>query len=217
MSKNSIDIIKNLIIKYPILEKLEVSLLQAFLELKACYKNGGKVLTCGNGGSASDSLHIVGELMKNFVKDRKIDQKLQNDLESLFPDEAEFYTKNLQGCFPALSLVNEVSLLTAYSNDNIADLAFAQQIVGYGKKQDVLIAISTSGNSKNIIHAAKISKAIGIKVISLTGESGGELKNLSDVCINVPSNITYEIQELHLPIYHALCLALEHEFFGGEE
>lgn len=209
-AKREVDIV---IERYPCLECLRDQLLQSVEQMKIAYLQGGKILTCGNGGSAADSLHIVGELMKSFVAKRSIPDELSKKISEEFPEEAPLYLENLQGAIPSISLVNEVSLMTAFGNDKSSELVFAQQVLGYGKRGDVLIAISTSGNSANVLHAAKIAKCMGIHVISLTGESGGKLKDLSDILLAVPSNITYQIQELHLPIYHALCLAIEAEVF----
>ena len=209
-AKREIDIV---IERYPCLECLRDQLLQSVEQMKDAYLRGGKILTCGNGGSAADSLHIVGELMKSFVAKRSIPDELSKKISEEFPEDAPLYLENLQGAIPSISLVNEVSLMTAFGNDKSSELVFAQQVLGYGKRGDVLIAISTSGNSANVLHAAKIAKCMGIHVISLTGESGGKLKELSDILLAVPSNITYQIQELHLPIYHALCLAIEAEVF----
>ena len=182
----------------------------------ACYRQGGKVLVCGNGGSAADSLHIVGELMKGFILPRKLKPELQEKLRSTCPEMAEYCIANLQGALPAISLVNEVGLTTAYANDQAPDLGFAQQVLGQGKEGDVLFAISTSGNSANVLYAAGVAKALGIKVIGLAGQTGGKMVQWCDVCIKVPSRVTFKIQEYHLPVYHALCLCLEEEFFGQE-
>lgn len=200
--------------RYPVLINMRKDLISAVELIAESCTHGGKLLVCGNGGSAADSLHIVGELMKGFARKRMLDLKLQIKLRDQCGDLAEYYIQNLQGTIPAISLVNEVSLMTAYSNDNTADLIFAQQVLGYGRSGDVLLAISTSGNSSNVLHAAKIARVIGIKVISLTGKSGGKLKGLSDVLLAAPSTVTYQIQEYHLPIYHAICLALEAHFYN---
>lgn len=179
----------------------------------SCFRSGGKLLTCGNGGSAADSLHIVGELMKGFVLPRPIRQDLQDALKIYYPESAEYLSQNLQMPLPAVSLVNEVALSTAYANDQAPDLNFAQHLLGIGRQGDVLLAISTSGNSKNVLYASQVAKVLGIFVIGLSGETGGKLKSVADVSICVPEKETYKIQELHLPIYHTLCLALESEFF----
>lgn len=216
MKKSTLLILNKLIERYPELESCYNSINSSIIEISNCYKNNGKLLVCGNGGSASDSQHIVGELMKGFVLPRKISREIQDEIIKLYPENADYFIENLQGALNAISLVGETALTTAYANDKAPDLSFAQQVLGYGNKGDVLLAISTSGNSKNIIYAAQIAKVSGMKVISLTGKGGGKLKELSDVLINVPVDETYIIQEYHLPVYHALCLALENEFYGGE-
>lgn len=213
MKEQSLQEIQILINRYPSLEGMRNNLIEAVQTLRDCFSSGGKLLTCGNGGSAADSLHIVGELMKSFARNRKVSPDLQEKLREQWGDIAEYYIENLQRTLPANSLVNEVSLLTAYGNDNTSDLAFAQQVMGYGREGDVLLGISTSGNSQNVLHAARIARTLGMTVISLTGESGGKLKELSDVLLAVPSTVTYQIQEYHLPIYHTICLVLESEFF----
>lgn len=205
-----------LVRRYPALAVCEADLEQAAEMMIACYRQGGKVLVCGNGGSAADSLHIVGELMKGFILPRKLKPELQEKLRSTCPEMAEYCIANLQGALPAISLVNEVGLTTAYANDQAPDLGFAQQVLGQGKEGDVLFAISTSGNSANVLYAAGVAKALGIKVIGLAGQTGGKMVQWCDVCIKVPSRVTFKIQEYHLPVYHALCLCLEEEFFGQE-
>ena len=200
--------------RYPILVTLKDTIINSTEIITKSICNGGKLLICGNGGSAADSLHIVGELMKGFVLKRKIDPALREILIRDYPEDADFYINNLQKAIFSISLVNEIALMTAFNNDKASELVFAQQVLGYGRKGDVLLAISTAGNSENVVHAAKISHALGIKVISMTGESGGKLRAFSDVLLNVPSSSTYQIQELHLPIYHTICLALEQEFFN---
>lgn len=200
--------------RFPALSSLRVELSASIDCLAGMYRNGRKLLVCGNGGSAADSLHIVGELMKNFALERKIPATLQKKLTETFPEEAPYYIKHLQGAIPAISLVSEISLMTAYSNDSAGELVFAQQVVGYGQSGDVLLAISTSGNSANVIHAVKVAKSMGLSVISLTGQSGGELRKYSDILLNVPAEVTHQVQELHLPVYHLLCCGLEQECFG---
>ncbi|MDR2590980.1 MAG: SIS domain-containing protein [Oscillospiraceae bacterium] len=200
------EIFGSLFERYPTLISIKEKIHSAFNKLVNCYEKDGKVLICGNGGSSADSLHIVGELMKSFNLPRKLTED-----ERVFSD---YLNENLQRTLPAISLVNNVSLITAYINDADSELIFAQQVFGYGKNVDVLIAISTTGNSANILYAAEVAKAKGLKVISLTGLCGGKLAPLSDIVINVPETETYKIQELHVPIYHALCLALEEHFFG---
>ena len=209
--------IENLILRYPALEICRNGLQIATEKICSAFHAGNKLITCGNGGSATDALHIVGELMKGFALPRKIadfDKKFTADLEKNFPNDAEYFKKNLQCALPAISLVGETALTTAFANDQAPDLSFAQQIFGIGKRGDILFAISTSGNSANVIYAVEVAKILGITTIALTGQTGGKLKNLADIAICVPSKVTYQIQEFHLPIYHAICLAAENEFFG---
>lgn len=216
MKKSTLKEINLLIKRYPPLSAIGEALEAALDCIIESYKDGGKLLVCGNGGSAADSLHIVGELMKGFALKRELREDTREEIKKMFPEMAEYYIRNLQCALPAISLVSETGLTTAYANDNAADLSFAQQVLGHGKKGDVLLAISTSGNSANVLHAARIAKINGLKVVGLTGENGGTLKEACDVLLPVPSQITYQIQEFHLPIYHSLCLALENEFFAEE-
>lgn len=182
--------------------------------LEIAYINGRKLLVSGNGGSASDSEHIVGELMKEFKLKRKVFSDQAEALKSIDSDLGIVLAENLQGALPAISLTGHSSLTTAFMNDANADLVFAQQVNGYGKPGDVYLGISTSGNSKNVIYAAITAKAKGLKVIGLTGSRESKLSRLADVSIRVPETETYKIQELHLPVYHCLCLMLEERFFG---
>lgn len=182
-----------------------------------CFQNGNKLLVCGNGGSASDSEHIVGELMKTFMLDRPLDAAVREKIRVAYPEYAEHMIANLQKAVPAISLVSETALMTAYTNDNSAEMAFAQQVLSYGRPGDILLAITTSGNSTNVLNAARIARIADVKIIGLTGQSGGKLKELSDVCICAPSAVTYQIQEYHLPIYHCLCACVENELFGEEK
>lgn len=213
LKEKSLREVQVLIERYPALDYLRSELMSAIERLVQCAENEGKILVCGNGGSAADSLHIVGELMKSFILKRKMPASWQDKLRTQFPHHADYYIDHLQGAIPAISLVNEVGLMTAYSNDNAADLVFAQQVLGYGRAGDVLLAISTSGNSDNVLHAARIAKTIGLDVLSMTGAGGGKLRDLSDVLLAVPSSVTYQIQEYHLPVYHAICRAMEAELF----
>ncbi len=162
-------------------------------------------------------MHIVGELMKGFILSRRIedfDADFVTRAEKIFPNDADYFKANLQCALPAISLVGETALTTAFANDQAANLSFAQQLFGIGRRGDILLAISTSGNSANVIYAAEVAKIIGVKVIALTGKSGGKLKNIADITICAPASETYKIQEFHLPIYHAICIAAENEFFG---
>ena len=200
--------------RYPALEACRQEIEAAYELLRGCFAAGGRLLVCGNGGSAADSLHIVGELMKGFALSRKLSADWEEKFKQVCPEMAPYLMENLQGALPAISLVSETALSTAYANDQAPDLSFAQQVLGQGKAGDVLLCISTSGNSTNVLYAAAVARAMELRVIGLAGQGGGRLKGLSDVCICAPSRITYQIQEYHLPIYHALCLALEREFFG---
>ena len=213
MKEIAMEQIEILIERYPQLDVIKNDLIQAVDKIIEAYKNGNKIMVCGNGGSAADSLHIVGELMKAFVLPRKLPVEVQNKIAKVSTN-AKYLQENLQMALPAISLVNEVGLLTAYANDVAPNLNFAQQVLGQGKNRDILIAISTSGNSENVIYAVEVAKAMNITSISLTGKTGSKLKNLSDITIAVPETETYKIQELHLPVYHAICLAIEAEFFG---
>lgn len=178
------------------------------------YKNGGCLFTCGNGGSAADSDHIVGELMKGFLKKRPVDVKFREKLSGYFGDEGDFLADNLQMGLPAVSLHSQSALLTAFVNDVEPSMMYAQTLYAMGKSGDCLIAISTSGNSKNVVNAAKIAKAMGIKVIALTGNRPCKLDDLADISIHVDDCETYRVQELHLPVYHWLCARVEEEFFA---
>lgn len=183
------------------------------------FRGGGKLITCGNGGSAADAMHIVGELMKDFLLPRRIEDfnpEFVKRAQELFPSDVEFFKANLQCALPAISLVGETSLMTAFANDRASNLIFAQQVFGLGKCGDVLLAISTSGNSDNVLFAVEVAKIMGIKVVAMTGRRGGRLRHLSDVSICVPADSAYTIQEFHLPIYHMFCIAAENEFFGGD-
>lgn len=217
MKTSTLNILNDLYIRYPALKCCKENNEQAMQVIISSFKSGGKLLTCGNGGSAADAQHIVGELMKAFALPRKLDADMKTKLEKEYADSAEYLMANLQGALPTISLVGETALTTAYANDMAPDLGFAQQVYGYGKSGDVLLVISTSGNSKNVLYAAQVAHTVGMKVIGLTGQKGGMMRNLSDVLIAAPSNETYKIQEYHLPIYHALCLALENEFFGEND
>lgn len=208
--------VETLLNRYPKLRSCEQDILVAIEQMITAYKSGGRLLVCGNGGSAADSMHIVGELMKGFVLPRTLPEALQEALRSTAPDCAQYLIENLQCALPAVSLVSEAALSTAYANDKAPNLVFAQQVLGQGKKGDVLLAISTSGNSANVLYAAQVAIALGISVIGLTGAGGGKMKKWSDTLIAVPETETFMIQELHLPVYHGICLALEEEFFGGE-
>ena len=203
-----------LIERYPKLAVCKEDIKKAYELLEAAYDNGRKLLVCGNGGSASDSEHIVGELMKEFKLKRKVYSDQATALKAIDPELGQVLADNLQGALPAICLTGHSSLTTAFMNDANADLVFAQQVNGYGKLGDVFLGISTSGNSKNVLYAAVNAKAKGLKVIGLTGAKESKLMKYADVCIRVPETETYKIQEYHLPVYHCLCLMLEEKFFG---
>lgn len=205
-----------LIERYPKLAVCKEDIKKAYELLEAAYSNGRKLLVCGNGGSASDSEHIVGELMKEFKLKRKVYSDQATALKAIDPELGQVLADNLQGALPAICLTGHSSLTTAFMNDANADLVFAQQVNGYGKAGDVFLGISTSGNSKNVLYAAVNAKAKGLKVIGLTGAKENKLMKYADVCIRVPETETYKIQELHLPVYHCLCLMLEEKFFGSK-
>lgn len=203
-----------LIESHPELSSVKTTVQQAAECLIDCYNQGGKLLVCGNGGSCSDSNHIVGELMKGFNLSRQIDNDLKEKLITIGGERGKNLSLKLQKGFPAISLTAHISLISALSNDTGQELVFAQQVAGYGKPGDVLLGISTSGNAENVLEAAITAKAMGIIVIGLTGESGGALKNFCDILINVPGSKTYLVQELHLPVYHTICLIVEDKLFG---
>ena len=203
-----------LIERYPELEICKEDIRKAYELLELAYSNNRKLLVCGNGGSASDSEHIVGELMKEFKLKRKVFHEQASALKEIDLEMGTVLAENLQGALPAISLTGHSSLTTAFMNDAMPELAFAQQVNGYGKPGDVYLGISTSGNSKNVLYAAITAKSNGLKVIGLTGQKESRLMELADVCIRVPETETYKIQELHLPVYHCLCLMLEERFFG---
>lgn len=204
--------IEELIERYPKLECERENIIKAYEIMAECYQNKGKLLVAGNGGSASDAEHIVGELMKGFVEPRKLPKEYVERLEAIDAEMGKELGDKLQGALPAIALVGHVALSTAYLNDVDPMLGFAQQLNGYGNKGDVFLAISTSGNSKNILYACVVAKAKGMKVIGLTGGTGGKLKDIADVTVVAPEMETYKIQEFHLPIYHWWCLGLEEQY-----
>ena len=204
-----------LIERYPILEVCKEDIIKAYRCLEESYDKEGKLLVCGNGGSAADSEHIVGELMKEFAKKRKICVCQAEEMKKIDLELGSVLAEGLQGALPAICLTGHSSLSTAFMNDANADLVFAQQVNGYGNINDVFLGISTSGNSRNVIYAAITAKSKGLKIIGFTGFRESKLSKLADCCIRVPEIETYRIQELHLPIYHCLCLMLEERFFDA--
>ena len=201
---------------HPKLSTCTVQVQEAFDVLLSCVQSGKKILTCGNGGSAADSEHIVGELMKGFTLARPVDDSLRHKLETAFGRDGLWMADHLQQAIPAISLVSQTALMTAFLNDVDPAMLFAQQVLGYGKPGDCLIALSTSGNSPNVVNAVRIARVLGMKTIGMTGESGGKLKVECDVCICAPAKETARVQEYHQIIYHHLSEQLEVAVFGEE-
>ena len=205
--------VEELIRRYRVLGSIQKEIEAAYGLLEACYAAGGKLLAAGNGGSASDAEHIVGELMKGFVKRRPVPDAMAGALKEAGGDRGEYLAGKLQGALPAIALTNHAALSSAFANDVDPVLSYAQQVNGYGMPKDVFLGISTSGNAENILYAAVTARARGMKVLALTGKTGGKLAAFADVAVIAPEQETYRIQELHLPIYHTLCLMLEERFF----
>lgn len=206
-----------LVERYPKLETVKQDIINAYLLMEECYEHDGKLLIAGNGGSAADSEHIAGELMKRFKAPRPVPPEFAKRLKDIDETRGKELAKNLERGLMAIPLVAHEALTTAYINDVDGLGVFAQQIYGFGRPGDVFLGISTSGNSKNIMNATVVARALGINVIGLTGANGGELAKVSNVAIKVPETETYMIQELHLPVYHCLCLMLEDRFFGKQK
>ena len=208
--------IELLIDRYPILSTVRQDIIDAYLVMEECYEHDGKLLIAGNGGSAADSEHIAGELMKRFKTPRRVTPEMEERLIAIDPLRGADLAKNLERGLMAIPLVAHEALSTAYINDVDGLGVFAQQLFGFGRTGDVFLGISTSGNSKNVMSATVVARALGIKVIGLTGAKGGELASVADVTVKVPETETYMIQELHLPVYHCWCLMLEDRFFGSD-
>ena len=211
------NILKQLVARHKNLIHLKEPIRKAAELLVETYQNGGKVLVCGNGGSSADAGHIVGELMKSFEAKRPLQPEVRQKLKTLFGERGSLLVEKLQQGLPTISLSEHTSLITAISNDLGGDFIFAQQVAGYGNTGDVLFALSTSGNAQNVMDALMVARAKGLKTIGMTGETGGKLKKFCDVLINVPEKRTAFVQELHLPVYHALCMMVEKEMFGKEK
>lgn len=209
-----IKILDDLMARYPALESCREDILRAVEILNDSYSRDGKLLIAGNGGSAADAEHIVGEMMKTFRIQKTLPEGYADALYATDPEMGNVLRNHLQGALPAIALAGHISLSTAYMNDCEPLLCFAQQVNGYGRPGDVLLGISTSGNSRNVLYAAVAAKARGMKVIGLTGERDNRLEKYSDVCIKVPASETFKIQELHLPVYHCICQMVEKHFFG---
>lgn len=202
--------------RYPVLTPVKQDIIEAYLIMKECYEHDGKLLIAGNGGSAADSEHIAGELMKRFKMPRPVTPEMAEKLKTIDPVRGADLAKNLERGLMAIPLVAHEALSTAYINDVDGLGVFAQQLYGFGRPGDVFLGISTSGDSKNVMSATVVARALGIKVIGLTGAKGGELASVADVAVKVPETETYMIQELHLPVYHCWCLMLEDNFFGNK-
>ena len=206
--------INELLKRYPALSDSSESITLALEKIIGCFERGGKLLLCGNGGSAADCDHIVGELMKDFLIKRPLDGNLKEGMMRRSPRLNEAVLNNLQLGLPAISLPSITGFNTAFCNDRDPELVYAQGVLALAREEDVLIAISTSGNAKNVLHAAEVARGLGNTVIGLSGMTGGELKAVSDACICVPETETYKIQELHIAVYHYLCAEIEKYFFG---
>lgn len=206
-------VVLSLIKRYPSLQVCREELQKAIELLCKAYANDGKLLLCGNGGSCADAQHIAEEMMKGFLKKRPLTGEQKASMQRKYPKLDESVLNKLQQALPAVVLSDATALNTAFANDVDPELIYAQQVLGIGREQDVLLCISTSGNARNVTAAAKVAKGIGLPVVAMTGSSGGRLKELADVCIAVPAVETYQVQELHLPIYHCLCAAVEAHFF----
>jgi phosphoheptose isomerase len=200
--------------KYPQLNGIKDSIDKAAATIIKCYTRVGKLLICGNGGSSADADHIAGELMKSFESDRSLDDSMKNRLIEICGSRGKFLAEKLEHGLPAISLTAHSALTSAIANDMGAPLVFAQQIIGYGMENDVLLAISTSGNSQNIIDACITAKALNLNVIGITGKTGGKMKQYCDVLVNVPEIRTSYVQELHLPLLHTICNIVENHFYG---
>lgn len=204
-------VLEGLVERYPALASEKENIQSAFETLAACFAGGNRLYLCGNGGSAADCEHIAGELLKSFKKCRPLPEKLVNALAQY--EDGNALISGLEGGLPVVSLCGHIAFSTAYLNDKDPSFIFAQQVNAWGREGDVLLTLSTSGNSKNCVYATMVAKALGMKVVALVGGNGGKLKTLADVAVVAPEKETYKVQEYHLPIYHCLCAMLEEEFF----
>lgn len=203
-----------LIERYPSLQACRADIIATYDVLEDCFSHDGKLLIAGNGGSAADAEHMAGELMKRFRTPRPVPVEFADRLKVIDPVRGEALSRNLEQCLMAIPLVAHEAMTTAYINDVDGYGVFAQQLYGFGRPGDVFLGISTSGNSRNVLSATVVARALGIKVIGLTGSDGGELAKVADVAVRVPQTETYLIQELHLPVYHCWCMMLEEHFFA---
>ena len=214
MKAGTLKTIEEFFAKFKELEPIRANIVSAIEQMSGRIAAGGKVMICGNGGSAADCEHIVGEFLKEFYIKRPVPDNDRAALESAYGPDGKYLADYLQGSIPAISLVSQSGIITAFANDAAADLCNAQQVYGYGEKNDILIGISTSGNAKNVYYAVLTAKFKGCLTVGMTGESGGKLKDVCDILINVPAKETYLVQEYHLPVYHLVCRAVEYEIFG---
>ena len=205
---------ETLLSRYPMLSACADDIQKAEDMMCKAYVAGAKILVCGNGGSASDAAHIVGELMKGFLLRRPMKDETKKKFEETLGEEAEIFAKNLQCGIPAIALDSQHALFTAYANDVDADFVYAQQVFGYARPNDLFFGISTSGNSKNVVNAAKTAKALGISTVALTGAKESRLSEICDCTIRVPETETFMVQELHWPVYHYLCAEMEERIYG---
>ena len=211
---SEMDYLELLIRRYPALAPVRDSVLAAYETMKECYENGGTLLVAGNGGSCADSEHIGGELMKGFVKPRRVPEEFARALTQADSERGPELAAKLQGGLPAIALTGHNGLTTAFANDVDPDMVFAQQVYGYGRAGDALLALTTSGNSKNVVNAVHAARARGMRTLGITGEGESALSALCDVCLRLPARETARVQEYTLPVYHALCALIEDEFFA---
>lgn len=205
---------KELMTRYPVLQDCQEEIRAAANSWIDCYEKGGKLLSCGNGGSCADCGHIVGELMKGFLQKRPLSEEQLTQMKARNPQLDVEKTRKLQRGLPAIALPDMTAVNTAFCNDVEPELMYAQALLGLGRPGDILLCLSTSGNSRNVVSAAQVAKGLGLQVIALTGKDGGKLKDLADICIRVPETETFKVQELHLPVYHYLCANTEQHFFS---
>lgn len=208
------DIWKQLAEQYPTLQDSKKEIMEAYYKMEISFRQGGKLLACGNGGSSSDAQHIVGELMKEFKLHRQLSEDFVKECRRRYPEEK--LEERLQGALPAIALGVNPALGSAYANDVSPEMVYAQEVFGYGRPGDVLLGLSTSGNSLNVVNAIKVGKLVGMSCIGIGGQDGGELRKLCDVYVALPERETYLVQELTLPVYHAWCRMLECTFWGNE-
>ena len=202
--------VENMVERYPELTACKNEVALAINAVVDCYNAGGKILICGNGGSAADAEHISGELLKGFLSKRPVTGAELSALSAELGDAAE----KLQRGIPAVPLTSLSAALSAFANDVDPELVFAQLVFALGKENDLVVGLSTSGNSKNVVKALEVAKARGIKTVAMTGASGGRLAEIADITVKAPATETYKVQEYHLPIYHAICAEAERLIFG---